>query len=86
MNRGKQFFPMIKRYLLEEIGFKAGVMFDKTRVDVVEIISSEINDTRKETIKEAFLEGIVKVIIGTAIIREGIDLQKRGTVIYNCQY
>jgi hypothetical protein len=84
MNRGKQFFPMIKKYLLEEIGFKTGVMFDKTRVDEVEIISSEINDTRKETIKEAFLEGIVKVIIGTATIREGIDLQKRGTVIYNC--
>jgi hypothetical protein len=60
------------------------VMFDKTRVDEVEIISSEINDNRKETIKEAFLEGIVKVIIGTATIREGIDLQKRGTVIYNC--
>jgi superfamily II DNA/RNA helicase len=59
-------------------------MYDKTKVDEVEIISSEINDTRKETIKEAFLDGVVKIIIGTATIREGIDLQKRGTVIYNC--
>ena len=56
----------------------------KVKVDEVEIISSEINDTRKETIKEAFLDGVVKIIIGTATIREGIDLQKRGTVIYNC--
>jgi hypothetical protein len=84
MNRGKQFFTLIKQYLENETGFKKGVMFEKTKVDEVEIISSEINDNRKEIIKEAFLEGTVKVIIGTATIREGIDLQKQGTVIYDC--
>jgi hypothetical protein len=84
MNRGKQFFTFIKQYLENEVGFKRGVMFDKTKMDEVEIISSEINDNRKELVKEAFLEGVVKVIIGTATIREGIDLQKRGTVIYDC--
>jgi hypothetical protein len=84
MNRGKQFFPLVKEYLEKEIGYKKGVMYDRTKVDEVEIISSEINDTRKELIKEAFLDGVVKIIIGTATIREGIDLQKRGTVIYNC--
>jgi len=84
MNRGKLFFPLIKEYLEKEIGYKRGVLYDKTKVDEVEIISSEINDTRKEIIKEAFLDGVVKIIIGTATIREGIDLQKRGTVIYNC--
>ncbi|MFN6377635.1 MAG: helicase-related protein [Flavobacteriales bacterium] len=84
MNRGKQFFPLIKEYLENEVGYQRGVMYDKVKVDEVEIISSEINDTRKETIKEAFLDGVVKIIIGTATIREGIDLQKRGTVIYNC--
>lgn len=84
MNRGKKFFPMIKQYMEEKHGFKKGVLYDKTKVDEIEVISSEINDTRKELIKEAFLEGIVKVIIGTATIREGIDLQKKGTVIYNC--
>ncbi|MEI6882697.1 MAG: helicase C-terminal domain-containing protein, partial [Bacteroidota bacterium] len=84
MNRGKQFFGLIKEYLENEVGYQRGVMYDKIKVDEVEIISSEINDTRKETIKEAFLDGVVKIIIGTATIREGIDLQKRGTVIYNC--
>ena len=84
MNRGKQYFPLIKEYLEEELGFKRGVSFAKSKVDEVEIISSDINDTRKETVKEAFLDGVVKVIIGTATIREGIDLQRRGTVIYNC--
>jgi hypothetical protein len=39
---------------------------------------------KKETIKDAFLEGVCKIIIGTASIREGIDLQKKGTVLYNC--
>ena len=84
MNRGKQFFPLIKEYLENEVGYQTGVMYDRTKVDEVEIISSEINDTRKELVKEAFLDGVVKIIIGTATIREGIDLQKRGTVIYNC--
>ena len=84
MNRGKQFFPLIKEYLEKEVGYKSGVLYDRVKVDEVEIISSDINDTRKETIKEAFLDGVVKIIIGTATIREGIDLQKRGTVIYNC--
>ena len=84
MNRGKQFFSLIKQYLQEELGFKRGVLYSKTKVDEVEIISSEINDTRKELVKEAFLDGVVKIIIGTATIREGIDLQRRGTVIYNC--
>lgn len=84
MNRGKQYFALIKEYLEKELGFKRGVLHAKTKVDEVEIISSEINDTRKENIKEAFLEGTVKIIIGTATIREGIDLQRKGTVIYNC--
>ncbi len=83
MNRGKGFFRYIKEYLEKEIGYKKNVLFNNTRFDEVEIIDSSISDIKKENVKEAFLEGIVKIIIGTATIREGIDLQKRGTVIYN---
>lgn len=92
MNRGKEFFSFIREYLYEEVGFQRTVEYKYTdergkqrtaRISEVEIISSEVNDDRKETIKEAFLAGIVKVIIGTATIREGIDLQTRGTCIYN---
>lgn len=82
-NRGKDFFPFIKEYLEKEVGYKKGVTFEKGRLDEVEIISSDISEHKKENIKEAFLQGIVKVIIGTATIREGIDLQNKGTVIYN---
>ncbi len=83
MNRGKRFFPMIKEYLEKEIGFKKHVLYNGIRFDEVEILDSSISEVRKENVKEAFLGGGVKIIIGTATIREGIDLQKRGTVVYN---
>ncbi len=84
MNRGKDLFPLIKKYLEDHVGYKKGVPFESGRVDEVEIIESSVSEERKEKIKSAFLEGACKIIIGTATIREGIDLQKNGTVIYNC--
>ncbi len=88
MNRGKQFFPMIKQYLEDVVGYKQKVDFIKngrnTKIDEVEILDSSVSMIKKENIKEAFLSGECKVIIGTATIREGIDLQKNGTAIYNC--
>ena len=83
MNRGKEYFKLIKEYLEKEIGYQKNVLYNNTRFDEVEIMDSSISDIKKENVKEAFLAGIVKIIIGTATIREGIDLQKRGTVIYN---
>lgn len=84
MNRGKEYFPYIKDYLHKYIKFKKGVKFDGKTFDEVEIISSGISQERKEAIKNAFLANVVKVIIGTATIREGIDLQKHGTCLYLC--
>jgi len=83
MNRGKDYFSLIKEYLEKEGGYKTSVKLNRVTLDEVEVITSEMSQTRKENVKEAFLEGIVKVIIGTSTIREGIDLQKKGTVIYN---
>ncbi|MBL6445690.1 DNA (cytosine-5-)-methyltransferase [Fulvivirga sp. 29W222] len=83
MNRGKDYFPYIKEYLEEQLGYKSNVKHTNKSFDEVEIISSGISANRKEAIKDAFLAGIVKIIIGTATIREGIDLQKKGTVVYN---
>lgn len=75
MNAGIRFFPLIKEYLVTYVGYKP---------NEVEIISSGIAVTKKEKIKEDFLEGKVKIIIGSATIKEGIDLQNRSTVLYNC--
>lgn len=83
MNRGKDYFYLIKEYLEKETGYKRQVRWNRVSVDEVEIITSEMSQSRKENIKEAFLEGVVKIIIGTSTIREGIDLQRKGTVIYN---
>lgn len=85
-NRGKDLFKDFKRALEQECGFAKGIKFGGEKVDEVEIItssSSEEDADRKELIKDAFNEGFVKVIIGTATIQEGINLQKRGTVLYN---
>ena len=38
---------------------------------------------KKEKIKDAFNEGVCKVIIGTSTIKEGINLQKKSTILYN---
>jgi len=82
-NRGKDHFPLIKEYLEKVTGYKTGVKWNSYRIDEVEIIDSSVSQTKKERIKEAFLDGACKIIIGTATIREGINLQRKGTVIYN---
>ncbi len=75
MNAGVHFFPLLKEYLIKKIGFKE---------NEVGIISSGISRSKKEGIKERFQAGAVKIIIGSATIKEGINLQNRTTVLYNC--
>ncbi len=82
-NRGKEFFPLIKEYLEKVVGYAKKVPFGDVRLDEVEIIESGMSETRKDNVKEAFLAGVVKVVLGTATIKEGVDLQTRGTVLYN---
>lgn len=84
MNRGKEFFPLVKTYLEEQVGFNRNIKYKGRTLDEVEIISSGISQERKELIKDAFLDNAVKVVIGTATIREGIDLQTHGTCLYLC--
>ncbi|MVO09736.1 SNF2 family helicase [Flavobacterium sp. TP390] len=86
IDRGKQFFPYIKEYLEKELGYKKGVSLKsnpKQKVDEVEFITSGITQANKEKIKAAFNEGVCKIIIGTSTIKEGLNLQKKSTVLYN---
>ncbi len=86
-NRGATYFSYIKDYLINIVGFKRGlsVSWSKKKFDEVEIMNSETCSTvdKKDDYMRAFNEGIIKVIIGTATIREGVNLQKRSTVLYN---
>ena len=86
MDRGKFFFHYVKEYLEKELGYKKGVRLNsnpKQRVDEVEVISSGISNIKKEKIKNAFNDGSCKIIIGTSTIKEGINLQKKSTCLYN---
>lgn len=85
-NRGKSIFPVIKQALNEICDFKKKVKFGNEIVDEVEIVTSAnslADIERKEIIKDAFNKGYVKVIIGTATIKEGVNLQENGSVLYN---
>ncbi len=85
-NRGKQYFDYIKQYLLSNVGFKSKVLYDDEMLDEVEIITgggSEAEQDQKELIKDAFNAGVVKIIIGTSTIREGVNLQARGTCLFD---
>jgi hypothetical protein len=85
-NRGKSLLPDFKNALEEMCDFKKGVKFGDSIVDEVEIITGGGSDKEleyREVVKDAFNAGYVKVIIGTDTIKEGINLQNRGTVLYN---
>jgi len=85
-NRGKDYFETIKQYMLENLNFKKKVLYDDEYLDEVEIITgggSEADQDMKELIKDAFNAGVVKVIIGTSTIREGVNLQARGTCLFD---
>lgn len=94
-DRGKNYFDFIKEYLEEECGFKRDIEYvtddiedkngkrKKKKVDEVEIISGGINETKKDLLMKAFNDGVIKVIIGTSTIKEGVNLQRRSTVLYN---
>lgn len=99
MERGVQYFQMIKKYLVEEVGFKP---------EEIGIITSQIkepspakmkDEDKKEYVKNLFLgkefnaatmelervpdEKRIKVLIGSATIREGINLQEYSATLFN---
>lgn len=93
MDRGIEYFELIKKYLIEEVGYKP---------HEVGIIKSQMPGGKdaKEKVKMAFLgeaydeksgelidipdEQRMKIVIGSSTIKEGINLQKHSTVLYNC--
>lgn len=81
MNAGVCFFPELSEYLVKEVGFL------ETEVAFLEGQNAYIGSKKadREEIKEAFNDGVIKVLIGSASIREGIDLQRKGTVLYLCK-
>jgi predicted kinase len=100
MDRGKDYFSLVKEYLVKEIGFEPneiGIMSSGLMEPVAKGLAKE---EQKEYIKNLFLglkyndatmevEPIsdaerIKVIIGSSMIREGINLQAHTSTLFNC--
>jgi len=91
MDRGLKYFGLLKDYLINEVGFKK---------HEVGIISGGMSTNQKRKVQDAFngekynekikeFETIsdderIKVLIGSSSIKEGMNLQKKATMLYNC--
>jgi hypothetical protein len=66
-------YQLMKEYMVKHKGFKPGE---------VEIITGKTPKDKRSTIQENFNAGKVRVILGSAAIEEGINLQERTTDLY----
>lgn len=73
-NAGVTYFQLIKEYLVKEVGFDT---------KEVGIIKSGLSAAKKNAVKDKFNAGEIKVLIGSATIKEGINLQYRATDLYD---
>lgn len=76
MPRGVDYHPLMKEYLVKELGFKDSE---------VEIVSGLFNtgEDEMEDVKQRFNAGEIKVLIGSEVIKEGMDLQSKTTDLYH---
>lgn len=91
MDRGLKYFGLLKEYLINEIGFmphEVGEITAKMSVDKKRLVQDAFLGRKyNEKIKE--YENIddsqrVKVLLGSSSIKEGMNLQTKSTVLYNC--
>lgn len=91
MDRGLRYFNLLKDYLINEIGFKPHEVGE---------ITAKMSTDKKRAAQDAFLgryynekiqdyepladEKRIKVLLGSSSIKEGINLQTKSTVLYNC--
>lgn len=97
MDRGKEFFPLVKEYLIKEIGFKEheiGMIYSGMKSP--KGVSSK---DAKQYVQNKFLgidydkdtgvivnipdEERMKILIGSSSMREGMNLQKHSIVLYD---
>jgi predicted ABC-type ATPase len=91
MDRGLKYFNLIIDYLVYEVGFErhevgeitAKMSVDKKRISQDSFLGRKYNEKTKEYENITDSERI-KVLLGSSSIKEGINLQKKSTVLYNC--
>jgi predicted ABC-type ATPase len=92
MDRGKKYFELLKDYLVKEIGYsdheigiiRSGKEGTSKHKDMVKNLYNGLEfDEKSKTFSDIPDEKRIKIIIGTSSIREGLNLQRYGTVLYN---
>lgn len=92
MDRGIEYFELIRQYLIKEVGYlehevgiiKSQMQGGKDAKENVKMkfLGEAYNQTGEvESIPDA---DRMKIVIGSSTIKEGINLQKHSTVLYNC--
>lgn len=94
MDRGVKYFNLIKQYLIEEIGYKpheVGLIVSglpktgkRSKEYVKNLFNGEVYNENTKSFDDVSDEERIKVVIGSSTIKEGMNLQKYGTVLYNC--
>lgn len=72
--KGVELFRPIREYFIKELKYKPGE---------VEIIDSSCSDAVKDDIQDRFQNGEVRVLLASGTVKEGVDLQKNSTDLYN---
>jgi predicted ABC-type ATPase len=99
MDRGVHYFKLLREYLIENVGFEAhevGIISSKI---ITPVPSKTPTDERKEYVKNLFLgkrfnndtlemekltdKERCKIVIGSSTIKEGINLQKHSSCLFN---
>jgi predicted ABC-type ATPase len=91
MDRGLKYFNLIMDYLIYEVGFEkhevgeitAKMSVDKKRIAQDSFLGRKYNEKTKEYENISDSQRM-KVLLGSSSIKEGINLQKKSTVLYNC--
>ena len=91
MDRGLEYFNLLKDYLVYEVGFKnhevaqitSGMNADKKRKVQDSFLGRRYNETTQEY-ENITDDERVKVLLGSSSIKEGINLQTKSTMMYNC--
>jgi predicted kinase len=94
MDRGVSYFGLLKEYLVNELGYRedeVGIIksgLPKTGVRskeyVKNLFNGEIYNEKSQTFEVVDDFKRLKVVIGSSTIKEGMNLQKYGAVLYNC--
>lgn len=94
MDRGIKYFSLIKEYLVKEVGYKeeeVGIIVSglpkigvRSKEYVKNLFNGEIYNEKTKSFEKVDDFKRIKVIIGSSTIKEGMNLQKYGAVLYNC--